>query len=319
MSYYYKYQFTSPEGIFAIIREELKSYMDTGAVDDLMFNTYLNKCLDKLGKSSYSIIPEVLYIENFEARLPDNFKAIREAWYCAAIPLNSYQSATSFYSQTSSTTIQIAPLTIGGDDCTDVNCPNELCEGNVAPEISQAVYKTNSEISRSFRIQCFMTPGNISAKKYYDGDCNYGNPIIASNKLVPYSAEYKSFDIRDNKFVTMFREGVVYILFYSYDYDVEGNQMIPDNYRIKEYIEAFIKYKMFEILSNQVMDETFNQIQQKMVYYKQLADEAFIMAKQEIQKQDAWQKQRAIKQQRNSFNMYQLPNEGNRRTWRRNP
>lgn len=321
MSYYYKYNFTSPEGIFAIVKEELKSYFDTGAVDDLMFNTYLNKALDKLGKSSYSIVPEILYVENFEARLPDNFKAIREAWYCVDIPLRSYQSAVSFYSQTSSTTIQIAPLMIAGEDCTDPSCPDSLCEGNVAPEISQAVYKTNSEISRSYKIECFMTPGNISARKFYDNDCSYtiADPLIASNKISPYSAEYKSFDIRDNKFVTMFREGTVYILFYAYDYDVNGNQMIPDNYRIKEYIEAYLKYKMFETITNQVMDETYKQLEGKLERYERMYNEAYIIAKSEIQKQDVWQKQRAIKAQRKSFNMYELPNRTSRfYGWRRN-
>ena len=49
MSYYYKYDFVSPEGSFATIKEEFKSYFDTGAIDDLLFPTYANKCLQKLG------------------------------------------------------------------------------------------------------------------------------------------------------------------------------------------------------------------------------------------------------------------------------
>lgn len=321
MSYYYKYNFVSPEGIFATIREEFKSYFDTGAIDDLMFNTYLNKALERLGKTTYSIVPEILYIENFEARLPDNFKAIREAWYCTEIPLNPYQTANSFYSQTSSTTIQISPLTIGGDDCTDVNCPDELCDGHVAPEIQQAVYKTNQQQARSFRREFFMTPGNIAAKQYCDSEYGYlvDNPLSAANKISPHSAGYNSFDIRDNKFITMFREGVVYILFYAYDYDNVGNQMIPDNYRIKEFIEHYIKYKLIETLANQTNDETFNQLQQKLIYYKQLADEAYIIAALEVKKTTAFQKQMALKTQLNKFNMYELPSRTNRYYgWRRN-
>jgi hypothetical protein len=94
--------------------------------------------------------------------------------------------------------------------------------------------------------------------------------------------------------------------------------MIPDNYRIREFIEAFIKYKVFETLTNQINDETFNQIQQKMVNYKQLADEAFIMADIEIKKQDAYAKQNRIVQDLNRFKMYELPNRTNRYGWRRN-
>jgi hypothetical protein len=108
------------------------------------------------------------------------------------------------------------------------------------------------------------------------------------------------------------------MIFYSTEYDAGGNQMIPDNFRIREYIEAFIKYKVFETLSNQINDETFNQIQQKLGYYKNLADEAFIMADIEIKKQDAWTKQRRIKNDLNRFNMYELPNRVSRYGWRRN-
>jgi len=75
---------------------------------------------------------------------------------------------------------------------------------------------------------------------------------------------------------------------------------------------------MFETLTNQTNDETFQQLQQKMVYYKQQADEAFIMADLETKKQTVYQKQRAIKSQLNKFQMYELPNSNPRWGWRRN-
>ena len=74
---------------------------------------------------------------------------------------------------------------------------------------------------------------------------------------------------------------------------------------------------MFETLSNQLVDETFQQIQQKLVYYKQLSEEAFIMADIEIKKQDVYTKQRRITQDLNRLNMYELPNRTNRYGWRR--
>src|SRR5665647_851279 len=103
MSYYYKHNFISPESTYAIVLEELKAYTDTGAVDSLLFPSYLDKCLRKLGRTTYVISEEMLYIENFEARLPDNFYAVREAWLCEELNNISYQTANSFYSQTSST------------------------------------------------------------------------------------------------------------------------------------------------------------------------------------------------------------------------
>jgi hypothetical protein len=321
MSYYHKYNFVSPEPIYATVKEELKSYFDTGAVDDLLFPTYLNKCLSKLGKTSYKIDEQVLFVEDFQARLPDNFYAVREAWMCAEVPGNPYPSATSFYSQAANaTTIQISPLTIGGTPCNNPSCQHPACDGTCMPELVQAVYKTNNEIARHYRYDYLLRPGNISARSQcdvnYRSDWNNFAPPV--REFTPGSSSYDSFDIRDNKFVTNFRHAVIHLLFYSTNYDDGGNQLIPDNYRIAEFVEAFIKYKVFEILTNQTNDETFNQLQSKLAYYKQLHDEAWIMASNEVKKQTPWEKQRRIKKDLNRFNKYELPNRTNRYGRRRN-
>ncbi len=307
MSTYYKYNFVSPEGVYATIKEELKAYYDTGACDDILFPTYTNKCLNKLGKGSYVITEEILHIENFEARLPDNFYAVREAWMCTAIDGFPVQNPSSFYSQASSiTTIQVSPIIAGGQPCNNPTCNDPNC-GGCMPELIQAVYKTNNSLNRTFQRTHLLTPGNISVKKQCDVHCaNFG------------ASGPDSFDIRDNKFVTNFRHGAVHLVFYATDYDDCENQLIPDNYRIKEFIELFIKYKMYETLCNQVNDETFNQLQQKKIEAKQLADEAFIMANLEVQKGTINQKIRAIRKQRDSFNKYELPTGRVRSLWRRN-
>lgn len=322
MAYYYKYNFTTPEIVYATVKEEFKSYFDTGAIDDLMFPTYVDKCLRKLGRSSYVITEGALFIEDFEARLPDNFFAVREAWKCIEEGATPYQLPNSFYSQTFSTTIQVSPLTINGTPCNNPSCTDPNCTGTCLPEVIQAVYKTNHAVPRSYRKEYLLKPGNISARKSCDVDYNnnwqFFQQAAPTNGFTPGSAAYDSFDIRDNKFVTNFRCGIVHLVFYATEYDQAGNQMIPDNYRIREYVEAFIKYKVIETLTNQVNDETFNQLQQKLVYYKQLADEAFIMAMIEIKKQDEYTKQRRIRQDLNRLQMYELPNRTNRYSWRRN-
>jgi len=321
MSYYYKYNFISPEPVYATVKEELKSYFDTGAIDDLMFPTYLDKCLRKLGRTTYVISEETLYVEDFEARLPDNFYAVREAWMCSEIPLTPYRTPNSFYSQAADvTTIQVSPVISGGQPCTNLECTTGCPE--CMPELIQAVYKTNAQMTRGYIKSYLLKPGNLSAR----GDCNVGyteawqfyTSAPPLNEFTPGSASYDSFDVRGNKFVTNFSHGVVHLLFYATEYDPGGNQLIPDNFRIREYIEAFIKYKVFETLSNQINDETFDQIQRKLGYYKQLSEEAFIMADIEIKKQDAWTKQRRIKNDLNRFNMYELPNRVGRYGWRRN-
>ena len=320
MSYYYKYNFTSPEIVYSTVKEELKSYFDTGAVDDLMFPTYVDKCLRKLGRSSYIISEEVLYLDDFQARLPDNFYAVREAWMCTQVGSLPYQTANSFYSQTDDpTTILIAPVTTNDPGCPNPDCNNPNCDGGCFPNIIRPVYKTNHQTSQSIRREYLLKPGNISARNNCDVDYtnewsfyNQGDNVNSLNNFTPGESSFDSFDIRDNKFVTNFRNGIVSLIFYSTDYDASGNQLIPDNYRVREFIEAFIKYKVFETLTNQTNDETFQQLQQKLVYYKQLSEEAFIMAYIEVKKQTSWEKQRRIKQDLNRLNMYELPNRTNR-------
>lgn len=295
MSLYYKYKFVSPEPIYAIVKEELKSYFDSGAVDDLLFPTYVNKCLNKLGKGSYNLVESILYIDGYQTRLPDNFYAVREAWLCVNIEGDPVREASSFYSQAASTeTIQITPVISNGVPCTNVECTTGCPE--CMPELIQAVYKTNHTIHATYRKQYLLKPGNIAVKEYCTLDCaNFG------------SSSLDSFDIRDNKFVTNFSTGTVYLIFYATDYDDIGNQLIPDNYRIREYLEHYIKYKVFETLTNQVNDETFNQLNQKLVYYKAMSDESYILAENEIRKQTAYQKQNRIKQTLERMNMYELP------------
>jgi len=321
MSYYYKYNFVSPEPVYSTVKEELKSYFDTGAVDDLLFPTYLDKCLKKLGRTTYVISEEILYIEDFQARLPDNFYAVREAWMTTEVNSLPYQDANSFYSQAASaTTIQVSPITSGGVPCTNLACTTGCPE--CMPELVQAVYKTNNSTARSFTHNYLLRPGNISARQNCGVEYTNNWEMYAQtppiHEFTPGAASHDSFDIKDNKFVTNFRNGVVHLIFYSTEYDEIGNQLIPDNYRIREYVEAFIKFKVFEMLTNQTNDETFNQLQQKMLYHKQAYEEAYIMADIEVKKQTPWQKQQRIKNDLNRFNMYELPNRTNRYGRRRN-
>jgi hypothetical protein len=290
-----------------------------------MFSTWLNKALNKLGRSSYIIDQEILFMEDFQSRLPDNFYAVREAWLCTEVNGYPYRSANSFYSQAASaSTIQISPMIVDGQPCNPPVCQPDACDPCM-PNLVQAVYKTNNEMMRTFQKQYLLKPGNISARKSCDVEYTREWDTCSTKLATPYSSAPDSFDIRDNKLVTNFRQGIVHLVFYATEYDEIGNQMIPDNYRIKEYVEAFLKYKLIEMLTNQVTDETYRQMEEKLRRYEALANEAFIIAMTEIKKPTSWERQRSIKHTLNRFGMYELPsgesytrNRSNRENWRRN-
>lgn len=316
MSYYYKYNFISPKPIYALIQEELKSYFDTGAVDNLLFPKYVNKALRKLDRTAYAISEEVLSVEDFETRLPDNFYAVKEAWMCGEISSVVYNGASSLYLQNVTilppldiyncknlpSQIVINEPIVDNDNCKDPckkDCPEDF-----------NMVKINNSFIQTARRLYLLKPGNISARQScsvsYSGSLNtYGQQFLDRN-FTPNSSSFDSFDIRDNKFITNFRNGVVHLVYYSLDYDDCGDQMVPDNYRILEYVEKFLKYKVFETLTNQINDETFNQLQQKMVYAKQEADEAFVMASIEVKKETVDKKRQKIVAQNKRLNNFRI-------------
>jgi len=286
MSQYYKYNFISPEPIYANVKEELRSYFDTGAVDDLMFPIWTKKCLDKLGRGSYPISEVYFKVENYVAKLPEDFVAVREAWMCTA----TYQSGKLPGSVYTSTLMRITPQ--GTEECASDNCDGcDKCNGNVM----SVTYKLTEEVIYKFSKQFLLKPGNISRLN----ECNLECKNFGSNSL-------DTFDVVGDKLVTNFREGNIYMIYYSEGIDDCENLLIPDNFRIKEYVESYLKYKTFEQLYNSVTDESFNQIERKYVNYKQIYDENYIMAQVESKKETTQDKIRKIKRSYNRFNKYNI-------------
>lgn len=295
MSQFYNYDFISPVPVYALIQEDLKSYFDAHMVDNLLFPIWTEKCLKKLGRGTYKIVPTVLHINNNEARLPDNFHAVREAWLCTTHTMD-YQLSNAQYQEVSSLSTKISSGEVYCDKCTECGMP----------DIIKAVYKTTNRVMFHFRRQYLLRPGNIWSKGHCGEECmNF------------HSHGPESFEVRDNKFVVSFKEGLVYLLYYFEEIDeATGYQMIPDNVRIKEYIEYYIKYKLFEQLFNQVSDESFSQIQTKMGMYKQMADEAMILAQIEIKKETIYKKHQKMVRELHRFDIYKLPDDVNNRTIR---
>lgn len=282
MSYYYKYNFVSPEPIFAEVKEELRSYFDTGVVDDILFPRYVEDCLKRLGRSSYKIVNNVFKLENYTSKLPADFEAVREIWLCTSSEI-SYKLPTARYEQTS---FRVTP---DFDRCTE----SKLC----APEVVKVTYKTTGEIVQNFKVKYLLKPGNISVRDKMASDClNFCSD----------TSDTDTFDIRDNKIVTNFPEGTLYIVYYVNEYDDNDYQMIPENIRIKDYLKSYLKFKTFETVWNNVTDESFNQVQSKFQYYEKTMWEAKIIAEVEIKKQTIHQVVHSIKRQRTRFRNFNI-------------
>lgn len=280
VSYYYKYNFVSPEPIFTEIKEELRSYFQTGVVDDILFPKYTEDCLKRLGRSSYKIEENIFKLEDFESKLPDNFEAVRELWLVTPYE-RSYQMPNACYEQA---TIRVTPER---DRCN----PGDYC----APKEIKVTYKTTGKVIQRFECAQLLKPGNVNAKE----NCSLHSVNMFSDAM-------ETFDIRNGKIVTNFPEGTLYLVYYVKEYDDNEFQLIPDNIRIQDYLKAYLKYKCFETIYNNISDETFNQVQVKLQYYESKMYEAKVMAEVEIKKQTIEQQIRATKTARNRLKKYYI-------------
>lgn len=271
MSYYYKYEFESPLPLFSLVKEELRSYFDSGIVDSSLFSVWTKKCLDKLGPSTYSINQAMLNICDYKATLPEDFHAVREAWACTSHE-STYQLPNARYDQVKSISTRL--------DNPDLYC--NLCRECEIPDVIQVIYKTTNTVFFEVKRTHLLTPGNIYPACPDDLFCANRGAMSCD-----------SYDIRDNKFSTSFNSGIVYIQYYSTQYDGDDNLLIPANYEIKEYIEAFLKQKALEQMSLQVTDQGYQQSMNLVDRYTAKADEKYIIAYTEMRKEDVYRKQRA--------------------------
>jgi len=280
-SYYYKYNFVSPERIYTEVKEELRSYFQTGIVDDILFPSYTEDCLKRLGRSSYKIVETILKLEDFTAPLPQHFEAVRELWLVSPHDI-SYKMANSTYEQT---TFKV-----------DSHRENETrCNGVCAPDEIRVTYKTNGNIVQKFYSHHLLKPGSVNAQE---------NCSIDSVNMLADSSD--TFEIKNNKIYTNFPDGFLHLVYYIKEYDDNDYQLVPDNIRIKDYLKAYLKYKCFETIYNNVTDETFKQAESKFAYYKRESDEAKVLAETEIKKQTIEQAIRGAISARKRFNKYQI-------------
>lgn len=304
MSYYYKYKFVSPDPLFARVKEEMKSYFDANAVDDLMFPVWTEKCLKKLGRSSWKISQALLFMDNFEAKLPPDFVDVRECWLTAQLLSPQFRKPGAYFTQITTT------LNKPYDPCNPaLNC--DPCN----PDVLTVVTKTQTEVTQPIRLKYLLTPGNVTVRRDH---CNTPHTGCLNSNAETFGLTNKglTFDIRDGKLITNFRMGDVYLMYYSDQRDDSGQQLIPDNYRIQEFIEAFLKQKLFEQLYNQIVDETFNQIEKKYIFYKQLSDEAYILADIEVKKKTIYEKARQIRKDEHRLDPYAHAMYGDAWRWR---
>lgn len=279
---YNNINYISPEVLIAEVKEELKSYFESGGVTDIMLPTYVDQCLRKLKSLVLKPDQAILFIRNYKGELPSDFHKLDYA-------ISYGQRADK------RTNIGTLPSTVGYWS-KSIECTN--CQEDCDPKY-EIFEKITCQPHHSVQF-VYNSPKWI---RVY-----YGSRDMCT-KSCP-NLRMKVDDIltihEHGTLSSTFEEGDVYIRYFSRPVDENGFPLVPEILEVEEYIKSHTKFKIFEQLWNSVVDETFNQIKEKVQYYKQDSLSKLTSALNTLRQRTDQQVNDSIARQRSRFIKYNI-------------
>ena len=278
--------FVSADPLFAQVKEELSSYFNTGAVDDLLFPKYLSDVLKTLRKSALPVKQTAVVVKNGQGELPTDFDSVREIWMCGNVTIE-FPNFSQFYRYEDYTIENIS------DPCTKCKSKETTCDAcDPCRKEYMAVHRVTKTHLFSYNYSSPLKPSNLSRC----GD------ICLNRDIESASA---SFDISGcNIMVHPIKDGILHLVYYSNGMGEEDEQMIPDDWWVQEYLMKYLKYKIFQRLYNMATDETFNQSRVKYQEAEQAMIESRIVAETELKKETRAKTKARMSRTNNRFNSY---------------
>lgn len=282
--------FITVDRAYSLVREELKSYFDTGSVDDSLFDIWSSQAMRKF-QGSYMPVKQVyIPIENYIADLPEDFQKVKEAWACGIYHTSIIDNPTATYYQKD---CRVTPI---DDKCHECFCPEDpqpcTCE-NIDP-----MYRVTHKITGSTLLEYWtshlLLPEGRETLQRCGQNCPNTNLKTAQNR----------FSISGCRIQTSYREGGIHMLYYSTNLNEEGTLLIPDVMEVEDFLIKYLKFKVLEQVSNQTTDETFNQIERKLYKAEQDKTEAFISAETSLKKKTNYDIANLIVKRKNRLNRY---------------
>ena len=301
----------SPARVYARVKEEMRSYFNTGAIDDLLFPIWTKDCINKFENTYLPLKEAVMDMHHHKCTLPCDFKAVREVWMTFTYDKGPVTSPHVFYYQTD---CRINPAPAPGEICEDC-VPGYQCMApsqtptpvalpslcGVPPEYV-VTHKVMEQMMFRFHVTGMLKPGNFKTI----GKCANDSP-----NLDAYCID--TFDIVGDKLVTSFAQGTVYMAYFAENEIVPedegpdaGYYMIPDNDPFEKYLIAYLRYMVYQQLFDQSTDESFNQIKAKREDAEDKMWHAYTNAKAYAVNQDIYSVERAIVRSYNKNNRFRI-------------
>lgn len=266
---YNDFEYVSSEVIVAEVKQKLKSYFDSGSISDALIPTYIDNCLRKLRMMVLELKEDILTVENYKAKLPDDFTYMKGAYLCNVVE--------TYYND--------IPVKNEYTYYKKVYC-NDTC-GNEYETFTQVTCETPSVTKR------YLEPKPLKiyhgSKAFCTKDCK-GLTLNAMDEI----------RLTKRTISANFETGDIYVQYFTRPEDEYG-PMIPEIIEVEEYVKAYLFYQFFEDLYNSVTDESVNIIERKLQFYKNNYHQKHLAALNILKLQSTQQIRDGIEKQRRRF------------------
>lgn len=220
------FKYITLQQLLASVKADLPSFKDSGFIDEGNVVKTVMWCNEKLGIPIRQVKETVLNVRNYEVDLPSNFQ---KAIYVAALNHSSFGTAQykdpfiNGHNLSNDCELDVQEFTSGGD----TQFIKKIRAKN--PEGLYTTYTNWTELS-------------LSPASYIHTDSSCINNRLKGKYVI---------DINEEAIHTPFREGQLYIMYYSNLQDDEGNILVPFHPLITNWYEWCVKEKI-------LMDMAFN-------------------------------------------------------------
>jgi len=243
--------FKNTDNLFSKIKEDFSSFNNSGLIDSGRFYNDVKYIINLLGINWYLSKEDILEVNNYKVKLPNDFKLLEFAYKCTCNTILHNDPGILLTQQTFDH-YDLFDKDWHSKQCSDMCCkPPENCIFNSYEQI--LVQRGNDTYRYSNPI--LLKLGNVNTKK----NC-------ITNCVNVFSNSSDSISIENEYMHTNFCDGTIYLSYNAFPIDEEsGLPLIPDNSRVEKAIEYYIKKNIIESLwVNGDAD-----VQQKVQYFNQ--------------------------------------------------
>jgi hypothetical protein len=271
---YKNFNFISSEIIIAEVKQRMHSYFDSGAIKEILIPTYIHNALRRLRVLGMEYREDVLPVENYKAKLPNELMYLKDAWLCDKVYQISEDLTTNQYEYYKKIY------------CND-SCSNEY------ETFSQTTQTIPSWVEKNLNPKLLRV--HYTSKAYCSNDC----------KGLDLRGDDYTVTINKKTITATFETGEIYIQYYVSPTD-EFGPLIPETIEVEDYVKNTLYLRFYEDLYNNVSDESINIITNKLGYYKQEHRLSYESALNSLKEESKQQTRDNIRKQKRRFIYFQI-------------